>query len=93
MAAGHPAETAHLQRQALIGAMMVVAPPCSKVERERIEAQGEGMTQPAKPTDRQLRRDPERGGQARVRCARSRALASSSRATSCRAVDLRTNRR
>jgi hypothetical protein len=45
VAAGHPAETAHLQRQVLIGAMMVIDPAkILKVERDRIAAAGEGMT-------------------------------------------------
>ncbi len=43
--AAHPAETAHLQRQALIGACMVVgADKLLQAERQRIEAQGEGMS-------------------------------------------------
>jgi hypothetical protein len=42
---GHPTEAAHLQRQALIGAMMVVgADKILKVERDRIAAAGEGLT-------------------------------------------------
>jgi hypothetical protein len=45
VAAGHPAETAHLQRQVLIGAMMVIDPAkILRVERDRIAAAGEGMT-------------------------------------------------
>jgi hypothetical protein len=43
--AGHPAEHAHLQRQVLIGACMVAAgDKLLKVERQRIEKQGEGLT-------------------------------------------------
>jgi hypothetical protein len=42
---GHPTETTHLQRQALIGAMMVVgADRILRVERDRLTAAGEGMT-------------------------------------------------
>lgn len=42
---GHPDETAHLQRQAVVGACMVVgADKMLKAERQRIEAQGEGLT-------------------------------------------------
>jgi hypothetical protein len=45
VSAAHPLETAHLQRQALVGACMVVGGrELLKVERQRIEAQGEGMT-------------------------------------------------
>lgn len=45
VSAGHPTEAMHLQRQALIGAMMVVgADKILKVERDRIAAAGEGMT-------------------------------------------------
>jgi hypothetical protein len=43
--AGHPAEHAHVQRQSLIGAMMVTGgDKMLKAERARLEAQGEGMT-------------------------------------------------
>ena len=42
---GHPAETAHLQRLAVIGACMVVgADKLLRAERQRIEQQGEGLT-------------------------------------------------
>jgi hypothetical protein len=42
---GHPTETAHLQRQAVIGLCMVVgADKILKVERDRIAAAGEGVT-------------------------------------------------
>jgi hypothetical protein len=45
VSAPHPGETAHLQRQALIGLCMVVgADKILKVERQRIEQQGEGLT-------------------------------------------------
>jgi hypothetical protein len=45
VSAGHPVESAHLQRQALIGACMVVgADKILKVERARIEQLGEGLT-------------------------------------------------
>jgi predicted nucleic acid-binding Zn-ribbon protein len=45
VSAAHPAEAAHLQRQALIGAMMVVGGDrLLRTERARIEAQGEGLT-------------------------------------------------
>ena len=52
--AGHPGETAHLQRQALIGACMVVgADKLLKAEHERIAAQGEGLS----AVDKQRRLD------------------------------------
>jgi hypothetical protein len=45
VAAGDPRETAHLQRQALIGAMMVIDPDkILQTERARITTAGEGMT-------------------------------------------------
>ena len=45
VSAGHPGETEHLQRQAVIGACMVVgADKLLKVERDRIAAAGEGLT-------------------------------------------------
>jgi hypothetical protein len=45
VSAGHPAEAAHLQRLAVIGACMVVgAEKILKVERQRVEAQGEGLS-------------------------------------------------
>jgi hypothetical protein len=45
VSAEHPAEHAHLQRQALIGAMMAAGgDKLLQVERQRIEAQGEGMS-------------------------------------------------
>jgi 4-hydroxyphenylpyruvate dioxygenase-like putative hemolysin len=43
--AGHPGEAQHVQRQSLIGALMVVnSAALLKAERQRIEAQGEGLT-------------------------------------------------
>jgi hypothetical protein len=45
VSAAHPAEHAHLQRQSLIGAMMAAGgDKLLQVERQRIEAQGEGMS-------------------------------------------------
>lgn len=45
VSAGHPAEHAYLQRQALIGLCMTVgSDKILKTERARIEQQGEGMT-------------------------------------------------
>jgi hypothetical protein len=45
VSAGHPAEHAHLQRQSLIGAIMVTAgDKLLRAERQRIEQQGEGLT-------------------------------------------------
>jgi hypothetical protein len=47
--AGHPGEDQHVQRQALIGACMVLgADKLLKAERQRVEAQGEGLSPPAK---------------------------------------------
>jgi hypothetical protein len=62
VSAGHPGEAAHLQRQALVGLCMVVgAEKILKVERARIEAQGEGLSTPAKAERlAQLRRQIER---------------------------------
>jgi hypothetical protein len=52
--AGHPGETAHLRQRARIGLCMVVgADKILKVERERIEQQGEGLS----PSDKQRRLD------------------------------------
>jgi hypothetical protein len=45
ISAAHPGETAHLQRQALIGLCMVVgADKILNAERARIEQHGEGLT-------------------------------------------------
>jgi hypothetical protein len=45
VSAAHPEQTAYLQRQAVLGACMVVgADQLLQVERQRIEAQGEGMS-------------------------------------------------
>ena len=47
--AGHPGAAQHMQRQSLIGALMVVnSAALLKAERQRIEAQGEGLSPPAK---------------------------------------------
>lgn len=47
--AGHPGEAQYMQRQSLIGALMVVnSAALLKTERQRIEAQGEGLSAPAK---------------------------------------------
>jgi hypothetical protein len=44
VSAAHPAEAAHLQRQAVIGACMVVgAEKLLKIERQRVEQEGEGL--------------------------------------------------
>jgi hypothetical protein len=62
VSAGHPAETAHLQRQAAIGACMVVgSAQLLAAERERIASAGEGLSQRER-TERlaQLRREIER---------------------------------
>jgi septum formation inhibitor MinC len=49
VSAAHPAQTAHLQRLAVIGACMVVgADKLLQVERQRVEAGGEGMSVPDK---------------------------------------------
>ena len=60
--AGHPSEAQHVQRQSLIGALMVVnSAALLKAERQRIEAQGEGLSAPAKAERlAQLRRQIER---------------------------------
>jgi phage-related tail protein len=43
--AAHPEQTAYLQRQAVLGACMVVgADQLLRADRQRIEAQGEGMS-------------------------------------------------
>jgi hypothetical protein len=45
VAAGHPAETAHLQRQVVIGLCMVVgSDKILLAERDRLAAAGEGLT-------------------------------------------------
>jgi hypothetical protein len=45
VSAGHPGEAQHLQRQSLIGALMVVnSAALLKAERERIAAAGEGLS-------------------------------------------------
>jgi chaperonin cofactor prefoldin len=62
VSASHPGETAHLQRLALLGACMVVgSAQLLKVERQRIEQAGEGLSEREK-TERlaQLRRQIER---------------------------------
>jgi hypothetical protein len=47
--AGHPGAAQHMRRQSLIGALMVVnSAALLKAERQRIEAQGEGLSPPAK---------------------------------------------
>src|SRR5262245_52009005 len=50
VSAGHPGEAAHLQRQALIGALMVATggEKLLRAERQSIEQQSEGMTAVAK---------------------------------------------
>jgi hypothetical protein len=60
--AGHPGEAQHMQRQSLIGALMVVnSAALLKAEHERIAAAGEGLSEREK-TERlaQLRRQIER---------------------------------
>ncbi|SEP47917.1 hypothetical protein SAMN02990966_06933 [Rhodospirillales bacterium URHD0017] len=49
VSSAHPGEAAHLQRQTIIGACMVIgADKLLKVERERIAAAGEGLSAPDK---------------------------------------------
>jgi hypothetical protein len=71
VSAAHPEQTAYLQRQAVLGACMVAGgDKLLQVERQRIEAQGEGMS----AADKARRLDQLRGAILKAAAKRELAL-------------------